>query len=259
MISSGQKSNLSLPWECGMIRFTAFSNSLIEDGEELFEDFFSIPADTVTRRKAEFYSEFQSSIGVAACQTIIQGKKIDFILSAAADGDTSPSGFPALPAGGDFEARVKAAAQRFLERDIPVNRIAVAQRFLKRTSSTRESYDILSKILKITFSERDCDFQLRINRPRQLSLNDKAFTLNRLGIWNAIRFQNTQVDFNIAMPEAGMVTQGPPEEAVSVHTDVNTAVPSMPFVLGASKEEKKQLVDLMLQSSKEIVESTHEP
>lgn len=100
MISSGQKSNLSLPWECGMIRFTAFSNSLIEDGEELFEDFFSIPADTVTRRKAEFYSEFQSSIGVAACQTIIQGKKIDFILSAAADGDTSPSGFPALPAGG---------------------------------------------------------------------------------------------------------------------------------------------------------------
>ncbi|MFT5465997.1 MAG: hypothetical protein ACI8UO_001094 [Verrucomicrobiales bacterium] len=209
-------------WSLGAIRFTYFDVSPAaapDDG--LFERFFGVPPEEEVSRKAEFSTRRMARGDGVVYQMINVGPKVDFLLDAEADETQEPS-IGGLLIPDEEETRrlfLKSVDQVVLEMEEgAVSRLAVGERYLIPASSHEDGYRILGGYLKgVDLSMPARDFQYRINRPREIVVQEEKLTVNRLSSWSCLALQKMVVG-------AGFQSGSSPAIAALVTTDVSTDI-----------------------------------
>ena len=228
-------------WGLHSLRFGYFNKTVGEiGGEELFENFFGFSADAVTKRKADFLSEFTTQKGHVTYQTIIAGLKVDFLVNIGFSDDHA-EGIPTLPSEENFEDFFKTSAKALITKDKnKINRIAIGVHYMIPASSHSDGYSKLQKILPSIDLSGDCrDFQFRINRPR----TELPISINRVSTWGCLVLKmGITTDGQNLIKELG--------QAVSLKTDINTVSESDFSTL--TEEEKISTLEKLFDYSKEI-------
>jgi hypothetical protein len=200
-------------WGIHSLRFTYFKKSVTPtDGEDIFESFFHFTPDAVTKRKAEFLSEFSTQKGGISYQTIIAGPKVDFVVNVGVS-DQQSDEIPTLPTESNFEELFRQSADKLVSKEgSEICRIAIGAHYVIPVDNGPDGYSKLQEYLpNIDLTDNCKDFQLRMNRPR----TENSITINRLSTWNCMALQ------------IGIITNGQNHTsqvgfAVSLQTDINT-------------------------------------
>ena len=233
-------------WRIANLRFTAFASEMPFPATrgELFQDFFGFTHDEETDRKREFMSEFSSVKGGVLYQTTISGPKIDFTVSPALSPIEVPDGMPSLPQEGNFEAIFSDAAKRLIKKMPRFARLAAGAHFILPSAGKEEGYRAMQIFLPTIKIDPvgSSDFQYRINRRRNLSLQEKSVSINRLVTWGCLGFK-LQMMGNTSTHVG---------DAVSAMTDVNTD-PSFD-ISSFTSEVQLTIIETLFNYSRELAE-----
>jgi len=180
------------------VRFTIFADSIADDCEALYSQFFGFSFENEVSQKRIFRTELFSVRGNVKCALVQTVGKLDFIVSPeVTQSEVNPvlpqivaeegAGFLVMPADNSQRKQFCDAAIELVTVVEGIQRVAVGERYLWHADTKIAAYEKLRVLLPHLALDpaHSSDLHFRINRPLPFTKSSRSVQINRLGDWTA--------------------------------------------------------------------------
>jgi hypothetical protein len=205
-------------WRLTNLRFTGFMSAHQAVAlPEMFAAVAGADPEVDQTNRNEGSRTLSGAYGTFVFNLVLQSSRIDAVLMPHPHHQEQDGGFPSLAPLPEGSERSRTFITAVLTRFSSFTRIAVAGTYILPQPDVPAAYRTLGNLLPLKLDpNKSSDFMYRINRPRVLTIGDKAIVINRVSVWAAATLHTVSLN-----PPTGAQHEQI-QTAVQVQTDINT-------------------------------------